>query len=89
MTIREIGERGNGTRSQCCVVDVEQLWNLKRKAYEIKWKPVDRRTSGGARWIRDEKGETEKHIYNGNRVPSTGTRCWAQMWKGSSIGPVR
>ena len=36
MTIREIGERGNGMRSRCCVANVEQLWNLKRKAYEIE-----------------------------------------------------
>ena len=36
MTIREIGERRNGMRSQCCVANVEQLQNLKRKAYETK-----------------------------------------------------
>ena len=36
MTVREIGERGNGTRSRCCIANAEQLWNLKRKAYEIE-----------------------------------------------------
>ena len=36
MTIREIGERGNGMRSQCCIANAEQLQNLKRKAYEIE-----------------------------------------------------
>ena len=47
---------------------------------------MDRRTGGGARRIRDEKGETEKRIYNGNGVPSKGMRCWGRIWKGSSIG---
>ena len=69
MTVREIGERRNGTRSWCCVADAEQLWNLKWKTYEMKWKPADQRTGGGAEQIRDEKGETEKCIYNGNGVP--------------------
>ena len=50
---------------------------------------MDRRTSGGVRWIRDKKGETEKHIYNGNGVPSKGTRHWEQTQKGSGIGLVR
>ena len=68
MTVREIGERRNGTRSQCCIADVEQLRNLKWKTYKVKWKPVDRRTGGGVERIRDEKGETEKCIYNGNGV---------------------
>ena len=44
---------------------------------------------GGARWIRDEKGETQKHIYNGNGVPSKGMRHWGRIRKGSGIGPVR
>ena len=35
MRRQEIGERRNGTRSQCCGVDAEQLWNLKRKTYKI------------------------------------------------------
>ena len=40
MTKREIGERGNGTRSQCCVANAEQLWNLKRKTYEIEMETI-------------------------------------------------
>ena len=31
----EIGERRNGTKSRDCGADVEPLWILKRKAYEI------------------------------------------------------
>ena len=41
MTVREIGERRNGVRSQCCIADAEQLQNLKWKAYKVEWKPVD------------------------------------------------
>ena len=89
MTIREIGERGDGTRGQCCIANVERLQNLKWKAYKIEWKPVDQRTSGGARQITDEKGETEKHIYNGNRVLSKGARHWGRIRKGSSISPAK
>ena len=36
MTVREIGERGNGMKSWCCVANAEQLWNLKQKAYKIE-----------------------------------------------------
>ena len=36
MTVREIGERRNGTKSQCCIANVEQLQNLKRKTYETE-----------------------------------------------------
>ena len=36
MSIREIGEKRNRARSRCCIANVEQLWNLKRKAYEIE-----------------------------------------------------
>ena len=35
MRREDIGERRNGTKSQDCGVDVELLWILKRKAYEI------------------------------------------------------
>ena len=36
MTVREIGERRNGTKSQCCIANAEQLQNLKRKTYETE-----------------------------------------------------
>ena len=47
-----------------------------RDTNSVTWKPVDRSTSGGVRWTRDKKGETEKDIYNGNGVPSKGIRHW-------------
>ena len=49
MTIREIGERGNGTRSWCCIANAEQLWKLKRKTYETEME-----TSGLKDWWRSE-----------------------------------
>ena len=47
MTVGEIGERGNGMRSWCCIANAEQLRNLKRKAYEIEME-----TSGLKGWWR-------------------------------------
>ena len=35
MRREEIGERENRMKSRCCRADAEQLWNLKRKAYEM------------------------------------------------------
>ena len=49
MTIGEIGERGNRTRNQCCIVNAEQLQNLKWKAYEIEME-----TSGPKDWWRSK-----------------------------------
>ena len=45
MTVREIGERGNGMRSWCCIANAEQLRNLKRKTYKTEMEtsgPKDR-----------------------------------------------
>ena len=49
MTVGEIGERGNGTRNWCCIANVEQLWNLKWKAYGIEME-----TSGPKDWWRSK-----------------------------------
>ena len=60
MRREEIGKRRNRTKSQCCIVNAEQLQNLKWKAYETEME-----TSGLKDWWRsktdqDEKGETRR-----------------------------
>ena len=55
MTIREIGKRGNGTRSRCCIANAKQLRNLKRKTYETEME-----TSGPKDWWRSETDQRQE-----------------------------
>ena len=55
MTIREIGKRRNGTRSQRCVANAEQLQNLKRKTYKTEME-----TSRPKDWWRSETDQRQE-----------------------------
>ena len=55
MVVREIGERRNGAKSWCCIANVEQLQNLKWKAYEKKME-----TSGPKDWWRSETDQRQE-----------------------------
>ena len=60
--------RGNGAADRCCVTDVERLWNLKRKAYEMEMETSGPKDRWKSETDQDEKGETRRRIYYWSRL---------------------
>ena len=56
----KIVEKENRMKSQDCGADVELLWILKRKAYEIKMDTSGTKNQWRSKMDQDEKGETGK-----------------------------
>ena len=64
-----------------CTICGSTVYSKKENIWEIEWRPADRRAGGRAKWIKEEKGETEK-IHLGVEF------CLGGVWDESGQVPI-